>query len=82
MEDNANLKPISKIIRLIETVIRRRMLDRLHHKDEVEKYFSYLCQHRDLLSVYERRAAGVQDEEWKIAVKEFNEVIRKEADPE
>jgi hypothetical protein len=57
-------EPLAKMLKLLETVIKKRKLDRQHHRDEMEKHFTYLCQGKDLLNVYERRNAGITDEEW------------------
>lgn len=66
-----NIEPIAKMLRLIERVIKTRELDRQHHRDEFEKHFNYLLQGKDTLNPYERRQAGVTDEEWEAAKEEF-----------
>jgi hypothetical protein len=79
MEKNSTdniLVPLRRVLTLLETVIKARKLDREHHKDEMEKHFAYLCQNNDLLEVYERRAAGVKDEEWTQAVEDFRKMMK------
>jgi hypothetical protein len=66
-----NIEPLATMLKLLESVIKNRKLDRQHHRDEMEKFFNYLCQGKDLLSVYERRDAQIKDEDWDKAFKDF-----------
>jgi hypothetical protein len=72
---NTILLPIRRVLTLLESVIKARKLDRQHHKDEMEKHFGFLCQNNDLLDVYERRAAGVSDEDWFGALADLNKLV-------
>jgi hypothetical protein len=66
-----------KVLRLIEKVINLNGLDRQHHRDEVEKHWSFMLQYKDMLDIYEIRRAGIVDEEWEKAKNEFFEIRRK-----
>ena len=65
------------VLRMIEKVVSIKGLDRQHHRDEVEKHFSFLLQYKDLLDVYDIRTAGITDAEWHLAKDNFFKV-RKE----
>ena len=67
--------PIINIVESIEKIVGRRKLDKSFHRDEVEKYFSYLLQGKDNLDPYERRDAGVDDETWEKLLKDFNDFL-------
>lgn len=71
-----NIEPVAKLLRLLEQVILTRQLDRQHHRDEFEKMLKYLLQGKDMLDVYERRNAGVDDETWESAVTEFKKCLK------
>ena len=59
---------IYHLVALIEKVIKVQKLDPQFHRDEVEKHFSYILQGKDDINPYERRDAGVTDEEWNKAI--------------
>ena len=63
--------PVIKVVEYIEKLINRRRIDKAYHRDEVEKHFNYLMQGKDMLDPYERRDAGISDEEWQKAVAEM-----------
>ena len=69
---------IIKLVELIEKVVGKRLLDAQFHRDEVEKYFMYILQGKDELDPYQRRDAGVSDEEWELRVKEFKKSLKLE----
>jgi hypothetical protein len=68
------------VLRMVEKVVTLKGLDRQHHRDEVEKYFSFLLQYKDLLDVYDIRKAGISDAEWQLAKENFFK-LRKEKEP-
>lgn len=63
--------PVIKVVEYIEKVVNRRRLDKAYHRDEVEKHFNYLMQGKDMIDPYERRDAGISDDEWQKLVKEM-----------
>lgn len=66
---------IIQMARLIESVIEKRRLDREHHRDETEKYLIYLSQGFDKISPYERRNAGINDQQWGVAKMRFFDAL-------
>ena len=71
-------EPIFRLVNMVEKVIARRKLDAEFHRDEVEKYFTYLMQGQDQLNSYERRDAGVSDLEWKKAIEDCMVLLKLE----
>ena len=71
-----NMEAISKMLHMIEKVIKIKDLDRQHHRDEFEKHFSYLIQGKDTINPYERRQAGITDEEWEATKEEFKKCLK------
>lgn len=65
-----------KVLRMIEKVILLNELDRQHHRDEVEKHWSFILQYKDMLDVYEIRRAGILDEDWEKAKIDLFEIRR------
>lgn len=65
-----------KVLRMIEQVILLNELDRQHHRDEVEKHWSFILQYKDMLDVYEIRRAGIIDEDWEKAKIDLFEIRR------
>ena len=76
VEQSKTSQVIIQILALIERVVTKRSLSRSHHRDEVEKHLMYLLQGRDTLDPYERRAAGVTDEEWSAAISSHVNLLR------
>ena len=68
MEKNSD---IFNFLNLAETVLRVRGLDKKHHQDEFEKFFSCLIQGVDIIDAYERRDSNISDEEWDLAKYKF-----------
>jgi hypothetical protein len=66
-----------KVLELIEKTIKLRQLDRQHHRDEVEKHWSIILQGQDLMDIYQIRRAGITDEEWESAKKDFFAIKKK-----
>jgi hypothetical protein len=62
---------------LIEKILDDKVLTGGHRKDEFQKIFSCIIQDVDIVNTFERRKAGVNDEEWDSAVKLFNEGLEK-----
>lgn len=71
-----NIEPVANLLKLLEKVISGRNLDRQHHRDEFEKMFSYLLQGKDMVDAYERRNAGIEDEQWDKAKVEFKKCLK------
>lgn len=63
-------EPVIKLLEALEKIILVRSLDKEFERDELEKYFSYLLQGRDVISPYERRDAGFDDVLWKDLIKQ------------
>lgn len=76
--DKDKARPVIKVVELIEKVIGKRRLDSAYHQDEVEKIFSYLIQGKDVTNAYERRDAGISDEEWDLAKVELVKFLKLE----
>lgn len=66
---------VIKVVEAIEAIVTRRKLDKSYHRDEVEKYFTYLIQGKDIIDPYERRDAGISDEQWKVLVLSLNKFL-------
>lgn len=64
-------KIMLNVLTLIEQIVSKDKLDAISHKDEVEKYFFNLLNGKDIINVYVRRDAGINDEKWKDAIKEL-----------
>ena len=69
---------IKDFLSLAETVLRQRKLDDKHHQDEYEKFFSCLIQGQDIMDVYERRDAGISDEQWDLSKYKFYKALGRE----
>jgi hypothetical protein len=67
--------PVIKVVQYLEKIINRRRLDKAFHRDEVEKHFTYLLQGKNMVDPYERRDAGIGDEEWEAALKEMYQFL-------
>jgi hypothetical protein len=63
--------PVIKVVEYLEKIINRRRLDKAYHRDEVEKHFTYLMQGKNMIDPYERRDAGISDDEWEKVVQEM-----------
>ena len=67
--------PVIKMVEAIEAIVNRRKLDKSFHRDEIEKYFSFLIQGKDLIDPYERRDAGISDDQWKKLISDMNKFL-------
>jgi len=56
---------------LCEKILNQRNLSNNQLKDEFDKFFNCIIQGRDMFNTYERRNAGVSDEDWDLAKKKF-----------
>lgn len=56
---------------LCEQILHNRNLSKSQLKDEFDKFFNCIIQGRDIFNTYERRNAGVSDEDWDKAKKNF-----------
>ena len=78
---NSNLaKPLIDVVETIEKIVSRRKLDKQFHRDEVEKYLAYCLQGQDMIDPYERRDAGVEDENWNSLLNDLKKFIGLEED--
>lgn len=64
-------KDIGGLLFLAESVLKLRKLDDKHYQDEFEKFFLCLIQGKDVIDDYERRDAGIGDEQWDFAKYKF-----------
>ena len=71
-QESNNKSALRALIFLIEKIVSVRSLSRWHHRDEVEKFLNFAIQGSDMINPYERRNAGVTDDEWNRAVRDFN----------
>lgn len=77
MELNERKNKMKPLLLLVEQILEGKKLDREHYKDEFQKIFSCIIQGVDVVNTYERRRAGVQDDEWDNAMISFNEALEK-----
>jgi hypothetical protein len=56
---------------LCERILKERSLTQVQLKDEFDKFFNCIIQGKDIFNTYERRNAGITDEEWDSAKQSF-----------
>ena len=71
---------IRPILVLIEQILEDKKLDKEHYKDEFQKIFSCIIQEVDVVNTFERRRAGVTDEQWDESLTSLYEALEKKID--
>jgi hypothetical protein len=72
-----NKEPIKRLLDLAEKIIKVRGYDRRHARDEFDKFLFGFLAGLDTINLFERRSAGVTDEEWNEACEGFKKALNR-----